>query len=72
MNILYRCDQCTHEEWRQEGQEPWLCVVCGYMRWEAIASEAPVLVSVDMSGGCRAADGEEEQPEEQPEEPPDS
>jgi ribosomal protein L37AE/L43A len=37
MDILYRCDQCSHEEWRSAGQEPWLCVVCGYMRWEAVA-----------------------------------
>jgi hypothetical protein len=37
MEILYRCDQCSHEEWREAGQEPWLCIVCGYMRWEAVA-----------------------------------
>ena len=51
MNILYRCDQCTHEEWREEGQEPWLCVVCGYMRWEAIASEAEVSVEIKWDSG---------------------
>jgi uncharacterized Zn finger protein len=52
MNILYRCDQCTHEEWREEGQEPWLCVVCGYMRWEAIASEAEVSVEITRGSGA--------------------
>ncbi len=51
MNILYRCDQCTHEEWREEGQEPWLCVVCGYMRWGAIASEAEVSVEIKWDSG---------------------
>jgi len=42
MEILYRCDQCSYEEWREAGQEPWLCVVCGYMRWGAVAeAESP-------------------------------
>ena len=51
MNILYRCDQCTHEEWREEGQEPWLCVVCGYMRWAVIASEGELSVEVERNNG---------------------
>ena len=56
MNILYRCDQCTHEEWREAGQEPWLCVVCGYMRWEAIAAEAESSQDLDLSGGDAQVD----------------
>lgn len=59
MNILYRCDQCTHEEWREAGQEPWLCVVCGYMRWEAIASEVEVAEEAVWVSG---ADETEEDP----------
>lgn len=38
MRALYRCDQCRHEEWRQLGEEPWLCVVCGWMRWELVTT----------------------------------
>jgi hypothetical protein len=57
MNILYRCDQCTHEEWREEGQEPWLCVVCGYMRWEAIASDAEASVETEWVSGPEEDDG---------------
>lgn len=34
---LFECDQCTYREWRPEEQEPWLCVVCGYMRWSVVA-----------------------------------
>lgn len=37
MESLYRCDQCGHDEWRPTGQEPWLCLVCGGMRWEEVA-----------------------------------
>ena len=65
MNILYRCDQCTHEEWREAGQEPWLCVVCGYMRWEAIASEAEVSVEIEWDSGV---DETEEAPGDVPSE----
>ena len=39
MNCLFRCDQCSHEEWRPEEQEPWLCLVCGYMRWGVVATD---------------------------------
>lgn len=38
MKGLYRCDQCSHEEWRALGEEPWLCAVCGWMRWELLAT----------------------------------
>ncbi|MFQ5744012.1 MAG: hypothetical protein ACE5HV_10540 [Acidobacteriota bacterium] len=45
MSTLFRCDQCVYEEWRDDDQEPWLCAVCGNMRWERIAvsddSESP-------------------------------
>jgi hypothetical protein len=34
--VLFRCDQCAHEEWRERDQEPWLCVVCGWMRWQVV------------------------------------
>jgi hypothetical protein len=34
---LFECDQCAHQEWRPESQEPWLCAVCGYMRWSVVA-----------------------------------
>jgi hypothetical protein len=37
--VLFRCDQCTYEEWREATQEPWLCPVCGWMRWTAIATD---------------------------------
>ena len=57
MNILYRCDQCTHEEWREEGQEPWLCVVCGYMRWGAVASDAEVSVEIKWDSGAEEEEG---------------
>ncbi len=36
MNCLFRCDQCSYEEWRSEEQEPWLCLVCGNMRWGVV------------------------------------
>jgi len=39
MNCLFRCDQCRYEEWRPEEQEPWLCLVCGYMRWGVVATD---------------------------------
>lgn len=41
MNCVFRCDQCGHEEWRAEEQEPWLCAVCGYMRWSVVADGGP-------------------------------
>ena len=34
--VRFECDQCGYEEWRPEDQEPWLCVVCGYMRWRVV------------------------------------
>ena len=37
--VLFRCDQCTYEEWREATQEPWLCPVCGWMRWARIATD---------------------------------
>lgn len=37
MATLFQCDQCTYEEWRADDDEPYLCPVCGYMRWERIA-----------------------------------
>ena len=42
MNCLFRCHQCSYEEWRPEGQDPWLCVVCGYMMWTVVADDGPV------------------------------
>jgi len=56
MNILYRCDQCTHEEWREEWQEPWLCVVCGYMRWQEIAAEADLSEKIEWDCNVTEAD----------------
>ncbi len=39
--VLFECDQCGNREWRPGDQEPWLCAVCGYMRWSIVAeSEA--------------------------------
>ena len=37
VQILWQCDQCSYEEWRWPDQEPWLCVICGWMRWAPIA-----------------------------------
>jgi len=39
MNCLFRCDQCSYEEWRPEEQEPWLCLVCGNMRWGVVGDD---------------------------------
>lgn len=50
MQVLFRCDQCRYEEWWPEEQEPWLCLVCGYMRWGRVAEE------------CDALDGTESAP----------
>jgi len=49
MLILFRCDQCSHEEWREADQEPWLCAVCGWMRWSVIATDEPD--ATDEPGG---------------------
>lgn len=38
MEVLFECDQCAHQEWRDESQEPWLCPVCGNMRWSVAAT----------------------------------
>lgn len=38
--VLFRCDQCTYEEWRDAAETVSLCPVCGYMRWEAVATDA--------------------------------
>lgn len=51
MKALYRCDQCSYEEWRRLGEEPWLCVVCGWMRWELVATAAEAGADDDGSGG---------------------
>lgn len=40
MQVLFECDQCANQEWRDESQEPWLCPVCGNMRWGVVAREA--------------------------------
>jgi len=40
MNCLFQCDQCSYEEWRPEEQEPWLCPVCGNMRWGVVTEDA--------------------------------
>lgn len=39
MTVLFECNQCSHQEWRSEDQEPWLCLVCGNMRWSVVATE---------------------------------
>lgn len=39
VRVLWSCDQCATEEWRGPRDEPWLCVVCGYMRWRPIAEQ---------------------------------
>lgn len=39
IRVLWSCDQCATEEWRGPLDEPWLCVVCGYMRWRPIAEQ---------------------------------
>ena len=39
--VLFECDQCTNQEWRPAEQEPWLCAVCGCMRWSVIESQNP-------------------------------
>lgn len=38
--VLFQCDQCAFQEWRPEDEEPWLCLVCGYMRWQVVAVAA--------------------------------
>jgi len=35
--VLWKCDQCAYHEWRPADREPWLCVICGYERWQAVA-----------------------------------
>lgn len=40
MEVLFECDQCTYQEWRPEEQEPWLCPVCGNMRWGIVSAGA--------------------------------
>lgn len=39
MAVLYRCHQCSYEEWREADQEIWLCLVCGWMLWSVVAEE---------------------------------
>jgi len=39
MKVLFECDQCAYQEWREEQQEPWPCVVCGWVRWQIVARE---------------------------------
>ena len=43
MSCLFQCDQCGHEEWRSEEQEPWLCIVCDWMRWSEVDGDLWVL-----------------------------
>jgi len=59
MNALFECDQCAYQEWRHEDQEPWLCAVCGNMRWSVLATED--VASGDAGGGKEAGrrDGSE-------------
>lgn len=45
---LFRCDQCTWEEWRDATESVTLCPVCGYMRWEVVA-EAPSAAADESS-----------------------
>ena len=35
---LFECEQCSNQEWRPVDNEPWLCVVCGYMRWSVVVT----------------------------------
>jgi ribosomal protein L37AE/L43A len=49
MKALFECDQCGNQEWRRRDREPWLCVVCGYMRW------AVVTTSDDRADGDKPA-----------------
>lgn len=37
--VLFCCDQCGYEEWRAADREPWLCAVCGGMRWGVVEQE---------------------------------
>lgn len=53
MDALYRCDQCGYEEWRRLGEEPWLCLVCGWMRWELVATAEPEADGESDSGEDR-------------------
>lgn len=48
--VLWRCDQCAHEEWRPPTDEPWLCLVCGYMRWQEITRRHAVAEDDGQSG----------------------
>lgn len=57
MTVLFECDQCAHQEWRPEGQEPWLCVVCGYMRWSVVAVEGAE-ADEGRGGGQERSDAE--------------
>lgn len=34
--VEFECDRCGHREWRPPEQEPWLCVICGWMRWSIV------------------------------------
>ena len=58
MLTLFRCDQCAYEEWRQEDEPVTLCVVCGYMMWEPVAS------ATDGGDGLAAAKPEDGTPAE--------
>lgn len=33
---LYQCDSCMYQEYRED--EPYLCPVCGNMRWTEIVA----------------------------------
>ena len=55
MAVLFSSDQCGHEEWREADQEPWLCAVCGWMRWSVVATAEPEAVS-DSELDAGAAD----------------
>lgn len=51
---LFQCDQCTYEEWRDASESVTLCPVCGYMRWEMVATAADP--EVETGDGDEATD----------------
>lgn len=58
--VLFRCDQCTYEEWRDASESVSLCPVCGYLRWEAVAAAEPEPAAEDAAPPPPTASGDAE------------
>lgn len=64
MQTWFRCDQCAHEEQRSDAEEPALCPVCGYERWQALPDPIEAAESAPENSASRHA-----APGSDPEEP---